>query len=65
MAVEEGSTLGDGCLRQRDRGNGETKDRVAKGPQSLVAGKLSDSLPCWETPVSKRRAKLLDTANAE
>lgn len=46
MVVEEGSTLGDGCLMQRDQVNGETKDRVAKGPQSPVAARLSDFLPC-------------------
>lgn len=46
MVVVEGSTLGDGCLMQMDQVSGETKDHVAKGPQSLVAAKLSDFHPC-------------------
>ena len=63
MVVGEGSTLGGGCLTQKDRVNGETKDHVAKRPQSLVEGKLSEFLPCWVTLVLKGRAKLLGMAS--
>ena len=64
MVVVEGNTLGDGYLMRKDQANGETRDRVAKCPQSLVAAKLSRFLPCWVTLVSKGRGKLLETATA-
>ena len=44
--VEEGSTLGDGCLTQRDQANGETRDHAVKALQSLVAAKVLEFLPC-------------------
>ncbi len=50
--MEEGSTLGDGCLTQRDQVNGETIDRAAQAQQSLVAAKVPEFLPYWVTPVS-------------
>ena len=46
MEVREGSTWADGCPTHKDRVNGATKDRVAQRPQSLVAAKPLESLPC-------------------
>ena len=62
--VVEGNTSGDGYLMRKGQGNGETRDRVAKGRQSLVAAKLSRFLLCWVTLVLRRRGKLLGTASA-
>lgn len=44
--MEEGSTLGDGCLTQRDLVNWETKDHAVMSPSSLAAAKISELNPC-------------------
>lgn len=44
--MEGGSRLGGGCLTQRDRENGVTKDHAVQTPQSLAAGKVLEFLPC-------------------
>lgn len=42
--MEEGSRLGDGCLKRKARGSVVTKVHAVKDPQSLVVVKVLECL---------------------